>query len=268
MCDRVSHRAFLVQMVLRVCRGRGERWTIKSSRRGWSGGSPCRARAIRTRQHAEPYPADPRDARFDALCALYLEADEMQRAQIPALFAREEGTRAHARITDWTASRERARNDLSGMILYMRRVASSIRSGDDARRLRLGLAAGAILQGREDDRDIIVSLAFLYHAARRAEIDPAPFFLRVAGLARSETGEFMRGFLERDEAEDVERMVEAFTQDRWGLEGPLSGTGARTIQYPGGSITAPSSAEGRVGWLVSGQFWQCSERCCCWKSQH
>src|SRR5918997_272117 len=161
--------------------------------------------------HANPYPADPRDARFDALCALYLEANGAQRVQIPSLFAREESTRAYARIADWSASRERARNDLSGLILYMRRVASSIGSGDDARRLRLGLAAGAILQEREDDRDIVVSLAFLHQAARRAGIDPKPSFLEVAGHVRPETGEFMRRFLKRDEA-DVEKLVDAFAR--------------------------------------------------------
>ena len=80
--------------------------------------------------YADPYPADPWDARFDDLCALYLEADEVQRAQIPALFAREQSTRAYARIADWIASRQRARNDLSNLIFYMRRVASSVRSGD------------------------------------------------------------------------------------------------------------------------------------------
>ncbi len=164
-------------------------------------------------RHADPYPADIRDARFDALCALYLQADGAQRAQIPAIFAREESTRAYARIADWSASRERARNDLSGMILYMRRGAFSMGSGDDARRLRLGLAAGAILQQREDYRDIMVSLAFLHHAARRAGIDPAPFFLEVAWPAGPETEGFMRGFLKRDEAE-IEQMVEAFTPDR------------------------------------------------------
>jgi hypothetical protein len=159
---------------------------------------------------ADPCPTDPRDARFDALCALYLEADEVQRAQIPALFAPEESTRAYARITDWIASREQARNDLSNLILYIRRVASSIRSEDGTSRLRLGLAAAAILQEREDYRDIIVSLAFLHHAARRAAIDPDPFFREVAGLARSQTEEFISSFLEREEA-DIERMVEAFS---------------------------------------------------------
>src|SRR5919205_3779728 len=140
--------------------------------------------------YAEPYPADSRDARFDALCALYLEANEVQRAQIPALFAREESTRAYGRIADWIASRERARNDLSNLIFYMRRVASSIGSEGDTSRLRLGLAAAAILQEREDYRDIIVSLAFLHHAARRAAIDPNPYFREVAALARPETGQF------------------------------------------------------------------------------
>jgi hypothetical protein len=159
---------------------------------------------------ADPYPEDPRDARFDALCGLYLEADEAQRAQISATFAPEESTRAYARIADWIASRERARNDLSNLIFYMRRVASSIGPGDDGSRLRLGLAPAAILQEREDYRDIIVSLAFLHHAARRVGTDPNPFFLEVAGLARPETEEFIRSFLERDEA-DIEQMVEEFS---------------------------------------------------------
>jgi hypothetical protein len=164
-----------------------------------------------TYQHdADPYPDDLRDARFDALCALYLEATEQHRAQIPAIFAREESTRAYARIEDWISSRERARNDLSNMIFYMRRVATSIKSSDDTWRLRLGLAAAAILQEREDYRDIIVSLAFLHHAARLAGIDPEPPFLEVAALARPETRQFVERFLERDGA-DIQHMVEAFS---------------------------------------------------------
>ena len=92
----------------------------------------------------------------------------------------------------------------------MRRVASAIGSDADVPRLRRGLAAAAILQEREDYRDIVVSLAFLHRAARRAGIDPGRFFREVAGLARPETQEFMRGFLERDEA-DIGRMVEALS---------------------------------------------------------
>ena len=159
--------------------------------------------------HANPYPEDVRDARFDALCALYLQAEQKQRVQIPAILAREESTRAYARIADWRTSRARSRTDLSNMVFYMRRVASSIGPGD-ARRLKLGLAAAAILQEREDCRDIIVSLAFLHHAATRAGIDPEPAFLEVAGLARPVTRKFMEGFLGRDR-QDIEHMVEAFS---------------------------------------------------------
>ena len=159
---------------------------------------------------ANPYPADLRDARFDAPCCLYLEADGAQRAQIPALFAREESTRAYARIAEWIACGERARNDPSSLISYMRRAALSIDPGDDARRLRPGLAAAAIPQEREDYRGIMVSLAFLHCAAGRAGIDPDPFFREVAHLARPETGEFVVSFPERDEAE-IGNMVEAFS---------------------------------------------------------
>ena len=35
---------------------------------------------------ASPYPADPRDARFDALCGLYLEADDRCLARPLALY--------------------------------------------------------------------------------------------------------------------------------------------------------------------------------------
>ena len=63
---------------------------------------------------ANPYPADPRDASFDVLCTLYLEADEAKRAQIAALFASEaeQSTRAHSRIAYWVATRKRQRRPL------------------------------------------------------------------------------------------------------------------------------------------------------------
>ena len=90
----------------------------------------------------------------------------------------------------------------------MRRVASSIESDDDAQRLKLGLAA-AILQEREDYRDIIVSLAFLHRAATQAGIDPDPHFLEVVSLARPETRQFIERFLDREEAA-IGHMVETF----------------------------------------------------------
>jgi hypothetical protein len=62
----------------------------------------------RVAREGEPYPhqttpylEDGRDARFDPLCTLYLQADGKQRAQIPTILAREESTRAYVRIGDW-----------------------------------------------------------------------------------------------------------------------------------------------------------------------
>lgn len=127
----------------------------------------------------------------------------------PPILACEESTRTYAHIDDWISSRERARNDLFNLTFYMRRVPTLIESDDDAQRLKLGLAAAAILQEREDYRDIIVSLAFLHRAATQAGIDPEPYFLEVAGLAEAETGQFIKSFLERDEA-DIGHMVETF----------------------------------------------------------
>jgi hypothetical protein len=78
---------------------------------------------------------------FDCPCALYPEADEAQRAQISATFAREaeQSTRTYARINGRVASRERARDYLSNLIFYMRRLSSSMGSGYAASRLRLEL---------------------------------------------------------------------------------------------------------------------------------
>ena len=158
----------------------------------------------------DPYPEDPRDARFDALCALYLQADEKQRAQIPRHprpRGEHAGLRAYRRLENFTRAGQR-RPVQHDLLHAPRGKLHQIR--DHAWRLRLGLAAAAILQEREDYRDIIVSLAFLYQAATRAGINPEPPFLEVAGLAEAETGRFIERFLERDSA-DIEHMVEDFS---------------------------------------------------------
>ncbi len=165
---------------------------------------------------ADPYPADPRDASFDCLCTLYLEADEAKRAQIAAHFARDAHAEhasplPHRLLGSGSCAPARQRRPLQPDPLH----APPVLVDGLGQRCHLApaagaLAAAAILHEREDYRDIMVSLAFLHHAARRAGIDPDPHFREVGGLARPETEEFMRGFLERDEAE-IEEMVEAFS---------------------------------------------------------
>jgi hypothetical protein len=133
--------------------------------------------------------------KYGTLCALYLEATAGQRRQLPHLVALED-TEAYE-------------NRLWNLIGYMRLVSEQITTSNDVYPLHLGLAAAAILEERLDFRDIIVSLAFLYQAAKRAGIDPAPHFKEVGDLARPETADFIRGFLRRSKRE-IKRMAEHF----------------------------------------------------------
>jgi hypothetical protein len=119
-----------------ACRGRNQR----ERRRGVRGAADRVARDARRGRALPPPRRSPRCQlrSFDCPCALYPEADEAQRAQISATFAREaqESTRTYARINGRVASRGRARDHLSNLIFYMRRLSSSMGSGDDASRQR------------------------------------------------------------------------------------------------------------------------------------
>lgn len=161
--------------------------------------------------YVSPYP-NLLDAKLEVFCALYLQADESQRVLLPQIYARDEPMDAFAKVADWIASRQHARNDLDNLIEYMRRVSKTIKFVHDAPQLRLGLAAAAILEERSDYRDVIVSLATLHRAATQARIDPASYFEEVAALARPETGQFIRDFLKRDEG-DITQMVDFAIQD-------------------------------------------------------
>ncbi len=144
---------------------------------------------------------EPLDARFDALCAIYLEASAAHRAFLIDLFASQQSTLARPHL---------AYLRFDNLILgYMRRITRRITTPDDTMPLRLGLAAGAIVQEHPDYRDVIVSLAFLHHAATRAGIDPRPHFEAVAALARPETGAFLLDFLTRSPAR-MKQMVREF----------------------------------------------------------
>jgi hypothetical protein len=146
-----------------------------------------------------PFPC-PLDTKFDALCALFLQADEQQRQMLPKLFkAEKSGRRGQSPYI---------RFDNLGLS-YIRRLARSALPNGTGQTLRRGLAAAAIVQEYPDYRDIIISLAFLHLAARKAGIDPAPAFTEVAALARPETQAFLLDFLRRGN-KSIDSMVQAF----------------------------------------------------------
>jgi hypothetical protein len=133
--------------------------------------------------------------KYDALTSLFLEASPEQRQKLTLMFAPGDNMISYYR--------------LGYLIAYMRWVSERIRTQDDIRDLRLGLATAALLEERMDTRDIIVSLAFLHHAATQAGIDPAPHFREIADMARPETKAFINAFLERGNRE-IKEMVDAF----------------------------------------------------------
>jgi hypothetical protein len=145
------------------------------------------------------YPA-PLDAKFHALSALYLEGSPQQQRDLTDFFA--SGTAANA--VDGSAY---ARFD--NAIIYMRRVARCLESAADSSLLRLGLAAATWTEGRVSNHDLLISLAFLYHAAARVGMDPAPHFATIAATARPQSQEALHAFLHCDVV-TVRRMVQHY----------------------------------------------------------
>ena len=143
-----------------------------------------------------PYPA-PLDTKFHALSTLYLEIDPPQQQYLTNFFAHN--------ITP-TPSSETTNTRFDNAIIYMRRAARCIMSAPDESLLRLGLAAAAWTEGQVDNHDLLISLAFLYHAATRAGINPAPHFEVIAAIAGSQGQTTLRAFLHCD-VKTVRRMV-------------------------------------------------------------
>lgn len=149
--------------------------------------------------YASDFPG-PLDAKFDTLCTLFQEGSDEQRPLLAELYAAEKAPKG--------SPFPYLRLDNLG-IHYARRLAKALAAGGDAALLRQGLLAIAIVQEQPDYRDIIISLAFLHLAARKAGLDPAPAFNTVAALARPETRTFLLDFLKRP-TKEIDHMVAEF----------------------------------------------------------
>lgn len=119
---------------------------------------------------AHRYP-DLLDAKFDALCWLYLEAETSQQATLSQLFVPASGGAAERSAIS-------ARCD--NLLNYIRRLAWRLTAARDRELARLGLVAAALAAEGADERDILQACAFLKHAATQAGIDLAPLIEALA----------------------------------------------------------------------------------------
>lgn len=142
------------------------------------------------------YPA-PLDVKLTALSTLYLAGSPQQQARLRQFFASD-----GCSVCPLQSAYARFDNAL----IYMRRIARCIRTAADDSLVRPGLAAAAYIEGKVDQHDLLVSLAFLYHAATRAGIDPVPAFDAVSVTAGPRAQQALRAFL-HCEASTATRIV-------------------------------------------------------------
>src|SRR5947209_4899118 len=131
------------------------------------------------------YPA-PLDVKFTTLSMLYLEGNAQQQKEVTQFFASDRCS---------VVPSHSAYGRFDNTLIYMRRIARCIRTAADGLPLRLGLAAAAYTEGQVETHDLLVSLAFLYHTAVRAGIDPVPSFESVAVTAGPQAHEALGAFL-------------------------------------------------------------------------
>lgn len=140
-----------------------------------------------------PYPSEIKGAAFRQL---YAEANEAQRRRVPYLLLPGEHSGSYALdalcqlfLEADPEEQDRLRKSPLAETLDFASIhsfASVIESKDDVLELEKGLAAVALLNGRDDYRDILMALAALWLAAARVGINPLPYFQAAAQLATTD----------------------------------------------------------------------------------
>lgn len=139
----------------------------------------------------------PLDTKFNTLCQLYMDSDDKQRSQLHYIFDSEKNTSYNETLC-WD------------LIMYVRRISKLIKSEKDICYLYYGLYAVAMVGYGPDYRDVIVSLAFLYYAAKQAGINVTQAFKDIAVTTIPKINKFIMDFLKRD-VSDIEEMVAQFS---------------------------------------------------------
>jgi hypothetical protein len=135
----------------------------------------------------------PLDSRLSTLADLYWDAAEDQRQKIRDA--------VDPRLT-WE------------LIAYIRRVAILIEGKTDVQWLRRGLAIAAIENGRDDFRDLIVSLVILRHGAERVGIKTRKHFNDTLKVAAEEVHDTLKNARDHRES-DVRITVREFGPPQW-----------------------------------------------------
>lgn len=144
--------------------------------------------------HAYPSPLD---AKFDALCRLYLEAEIPQREQLRRYFVSASGS-------DIERSVLAARAD--NLLSYIRRLARRLPLGGESAQVRWGVAAVALSAACADERDVLEASAWLKHAAMQAGIDLAPVLEAHAATSPPQAQRILTA-LRTSDAATIERIV-------------------------------------------------------------
>lgn len=131
------------------------------------------------------------DAKFGALCWLYLEAEPTRRETLSRLFMPASGGAAERAAAY-------ARGD--NLLNYIRRLAWRLTAARDRELAQLGLAAAALAAEGADERDILQACAFLKHAAMQAGIDLAPMIEALAAATGPHAQRVLNALRKSDDA--------------------------------------------------------------------
>lgn len=145
---------------------------------------------------AHSYPS-PLDAKFDALCVLYLEAETPQREQLRRCFVSVSGGDAERSVPSACADT---------LLSYIRRLARRLTAGAESELACLGVAAVELAAAGSDERDILEASALLKYAATEAGIDLAPMLEALATTSPSQAQRILTA-LRKSDAATITRIV-------------------------------------------------------------
>jgi hypothetical protein len=126
--------------------------------------------------------------RSEALLQLYLDADPQQRRILIPQF---QGTAGQPCFDPYD------RFDMVRQHTFA--IAEEIKTPGDTEALRRGLAGIDLVQGRQDPRDMLMTMGRLHYAATQAGLDPTPFFHELAATTSPEMRQLVQVFLDRDD---------------------------------------------------------------------